>query len=182
MDERLADHLTIEREHRGWSVADLAERSGVSRAMISKIERGEAKPTASLLSRIAGAFGLPLSILLARVEATHSRVSKASAQTRWTDPETGYVRLAISPPSDPMLQLTEIELPVGARVAFPASTFTFSHQQILVLDGRLTLHEGSEVRDLGAGDCVAFGPPSACVFENNTRKVCRYLVALVRRP
>ena len=65
---RLATTLRLEREARAWSLAGLAERSGVSKAMISKIERGEASPTAALLGRLSGACGLSMSTLLARAE------------------------------------------------------------------------------------------------------------------
>ena len=44
----IARTLRAEREARGWSIADLAQLSGVSKAMISKIERAEASPTAML--------------------------------------------------------------------------------------------------------------------------------------
>ena len=71
LDARIGARIRIERENRGWSLTDLARRSGVSRAMINKVERGEASPTASLLGRLAGAFGLTLSMLLARTETDH---------------------------------------------------------------------------------------------------------------
>ena len=57
---QLAQRLKAEREARNWSLAELAERSGVSKAMISKIERDEVSPTAALLGRLSGAFGLSL--------------------------------------------------------------------------------------------------------------------------
>ena len=149
--------------------------------MISRIERGEAKPTASLLGKISAAFGLPLSMLLARVEDEPSRVSRATEQTRWTDPDTRYRRRSISPPGDTLLQLTEIELPPGARVTFPAAAYAFIHQQVWVLEGKLVFREGSHTHTLAAGDCLTLGPPAECQFRNATRKVCRYLVAVVRR-
>ena len=62
----LAARLRAEREERGWSIAEMAERSAVSRAMISKVERAEASPTAARLGRLASALGLTLSTLLAR--------------------------------------------------------------------------------------------------------------------
>jgi len=42
---RASRPFALERESRGWSLADLAERSGVSKATISKIEREEVSPT-----------------------------------------------------------------------------------------------------------------------------------------
>jgi transcriptional regulator with XRE-family HTH domain len=181
LDARLAARVLTEREQRGWSVAELAAKSGVSRAMISKIERGDASPTASLLVKIAAAFGLPLSLLLARAEGEASRISRADDQQRWQDPESGYRRRAISPPSDGLLQLTEVELPAGARLSFPAAAYTFIHQQLWILDGTLTFHEGSTIHQLGPGDCLSLGPPVDHTFENRTRRLCRYLVIVVRR-
>ncbi|MBV9522445.1 MAG: helix-turn-helix transcriptional regulator, partial [Alphaproteobacteria bacterium] len=91
LETRLGARVKIEREARGWSLTDLAQRSGVSRAMINKVERGEASPTASLLGRLSGAFGLTLSTLLARTETNRAgRLVRAGDQARWTDPATGY--------------------------------------------------------------------------------------------
>lgn len=52
----IARRIRLEREARNWSLADLAERSGVSKATISKIERDEMSPTATILLRLASAF------------------------------------------------------------------------------------------------------------------------------
>lgn len=162
-------------------MTDLAARSGVSRAMISKIERGEVKPTASLLAKLSASFRLPLSLLFARIEEEPRRLSRVDTQPRWTDPVTRYRRRSISPPGDRWLQLTEVELPPAARVLFPAASYTFIHQQLWVLDGRLTLHEGAQTHRLHAGDCLTLDSPADCIFENATRRTCRYLVAVVPR-
>jgi len=98
LDTRLGARIRVERENRGWSLTDLAERSGVSRAMINKVERGAASPTASLLGRLSGAFGLTLSMLLARTETDHvGRLVRSDEQFQWVDPETGYIRRQIGP-------------------------------------------------------------------------------------
>jgi transcriptional regulator with XRE-family HTH domain len=186
LDALLAARLKREREARGWSIATLAEASGVSRAMISKIERAEASPTAALLGRLSGAFGLTLSTLLARAEADGSggRVSRAAEQIVWTDPETGYVRRSISPPgADP--ELVQIELPPGATVAYPASAYAFLRGQcVWVLGGRVALREGEGETLLRGGDCLAldFSAPRDRAFGNPSKtQVARYVVALARR-
>src|SRR3954463_13138678 len=92
----------------GLSTSALAERSGVSRAMIAKIERAEAKPTAALLGRLSAALGLTLSELGARAERGHGRLARAGEQPTWTDPETGYRRRALSPLSGGPLELVEV--------------------------------------------------------------------------
>ena len=108
--DAIASRLRTERETRKWSLAELAERSGVSKAMISKIERSEASPSAAVLGRLSGAFGLPLAVLLALAECGEARLRIQSGQPVWTDPETGYTRRALSPPNAP-LELIEVLLP-----------------------------------------------------------------------
>ena len=112
----LAARLKTEREARGWSVAELAERSGVSRAMISKVERAEASPTAALLGKLSGAFGLTLSALLARAEQASGRAGAARAAAALDGSETHYRRRTVSPSTGGPLEIVEVELPAGASV------------------------------------------------------------------
>ena len=145
IDTRLGARIRIERVNRGWSLTDLAQRSSVSRAMINKVERGEASPTASLLGRLAGAFGLTLSMLLARTETDHiGRLVRANEQSCWTDPETGYIRrqIAPAPGSDIPLDVVQVELPPGTSVTFAARNYVSVRQLIWVLEGCLAFVEG----------------------------------------
>jgi len=184
LDRRIAARLQAERTGRDWSLEELATRSGVSRAMISKVERGESSPTASLLGRLSSAFGLTLSQLLARAEQGAGRLlNRQGEQERWRDPETGFERRALTPPGSPgPLELVWGELPPGARVDYPASAFSFiEDQQIVVISGRLTFTQGPQAYELRAGDCLRLGPPAKCRFENAGATPCRYLVAVQRR-
>ncbi|GIF98254.1 helix-turn-helix domain-containing protein [Catellatospora citrea] len=174
----LAATVRTTREQQGLTVAAVAEVSGVSRAMISKVERGEAQPTAALLGRLSGALGLTLSELIARAEGDAVRLSRRDEQPVWTDPETGYVRRAVSPPGSSALELVEVELPPGTEVAYPAQAYRFIDQQIWMLSGHLRFVEGDQVHELDAGDCLQLGAPADCVFVNTTTAPCRYLIVL----
>jgi transcriptional regulator with XRE-family HTH domain len=184
MSDRLATSIAetvhAARAARGLTVTGLAERSGVSRAMIAKIERGGAQPTAVLLGRLSAALGMTLSELVARAEDNGGRLARRADQPTWTDPDTGYVRRAVSPAGSPM-ELVEVELPPGTQVSFAADTYAFIDQQIWLLDGRLRFREGDAEHELETGDCLQLGPPAHCTFSNPTRKPCRYLVALTKR-
>src|ERR1700722_9622528 len=70
------------RQERGWSTQELADRSGVSRSMISKIEREAVQPTAVLLGRLSGALGLTLTELLGQAEAQDALLSRAGDPNR----------------------------------------------------------------------------------------------------
>jgi transcriptional regulator with XRE-family HTH domain len=178
-ETRLARRLRLERDARGWSLAELANRSGVSKAAISKIEREEMSPTAVTLVRLAAAFDLTLAGLLLRAEGGE-RLSRADSQPVWRDPATGYLRRQIFSRPDHPVELVEVELPPGQRVEMPASTYAHIRQIVQARAGELTLIEGGECHALRAGDCLGFGPPSDVVFANETASPCRYIVALTR--
>jgi transcriptional regulator with XRE-family HTH domain len=176
----IARRLRLEREARGWPLAELAARSGVSKAMISKIEREEVSPTAVILVRLAGAFDLTLAGLLLRAEGERGRLSRAADQPAWRDPATGYVRRQVFSRPDHPVELVTVELPAGARVAFPASSYALIRQIVWVQAGELVIHEGGARHVLAAGDCLGFGAPGDVVLANESPAPCAYVVALAR--
>ena len=177
---RLARRIQEGRKHHDWSLADLAARSGVSKAMLSKIERVETSPTASVLVRIATALSMTLAELLTELQPEEPRHMAAGDQPTWVDAGAGYLRRQVYLSTRLPLELVEIHLPPGAAVAIPASAYLNIKQVVWVLEGALTVAEGSLVTRLGPGDRLEFGPPSDCVLRNDEGHECRYLVALVR--
>ncbi|MEU9361788.1 XRE family transcriptional regulator [Streptomyces sp. NPDC048301] len=182
---QIAARVRTERERRRWTLAQLAEVSGVSQAMISRIERGESSPTAVVLGKLSAAFQLSISSLLALAEGTPDAASPTAGVRRgadaegWRDPETGYRRRQISGPHFPA-EIAEIRLPPGARVPYPAAAFVFVRQVVWVIEGQLTFHEGDAVHELGEGDTIELGEPTSRVFANTTDEECRYAVVLAR--
>ena len=134
-EARIAARVKFERTARGWSLDELAQKSGVSRAMISKVERGEASPTATVLVRLASAFQLTLAGLIAKAEAGADRLVRAQDQARWRDPATGYRRRQVFARPDHPVELARIELPAGKRVDLPASSYLRIRQLVWVLEG-----------------------------------------------
>jgi quercetin dioxygenase-like cupin family protein len=78
------------------------------------------------------------------------------------------------------LSLVRVELPPGARVAYPADAFRFIDQQILVLEGRLDFTQGGLRYEMAAGDCLHLGPAADCEFRNPGDAPSRYVVAVLR--
>ncbi len=177
---KIAYRIRLERDMRGWSLADLAERSGVSKATISKIEREEVSPTAVILVRLAGAFDLTLAGLLLRAEGEGQRLSRAGEQPVWRDPETGYLRKQVFSRPDHPLEITQVEMPAGKQVMLPASSYAHIRQIVWVQKGELVILEGGDRHVLSAGDCLGFGPPSEVTFANETAATCMYIVILAR--
>ena len=177
---QIAQRLRHEREVRGWSQADLAQRAGVSRAAVSKVEREETSPTAVMLVKLAGAFDLTLAGLLLRAEGEGRRLSRASEQPVWRDPESGYLRRQVFMRPDHPLELVRVELPAGRQVSLPASSYAQIRQLVVVQTGELVIVEAGERQVLGPGDCLGFGAPSAVTFANEGTAPCVYLVCLAR--
>jgi transcriptional regulator with XRE-family HTH domain len=178
---KIAARLRGERTARRWTLDDLADRSQVSKAMISKVERGEASPTAALLGRLSGAFGITLSAMLAEGEMPARGPKRAADQPVWRDPATGYVRRQVAASPTMPMELVQVELPAGASVSFPAASYAFIAQVMWVLTGTLTFVEGAVTHVLKPGDSLALGPPADCTFRNDGAATCRYLVVVLRR-
>lgn len=182
VNRRIAERVRALRAERGLTLEALAQASGVSRSMISLIERGESSPTAVVLERLATALGVVLAGLFnAPISAEPPRpLSRRSEQPEWRDPGSGYVRRNISPPGAAQpVQLVEVRFPPGARVAFEtAGREPRVHQQVWVLEGRIDVALGSDLFRLEEGDCLAMQLDRPTMFHNPTRKVTRYAVVL----
>jgi transcriptional regulator with XRE-family HTH domain len=183
VDQAIARRVRERREQLGWSLERLAGLSGVSRAMISRIERAENSATAALLSKLCFGLGITLSSLMADAERPPHSVVRRTQQRSWRDPETGYGRRMVSPAqTGSAVEIAEVDLPAGTRVSYEAPPFLAYDQHILVLAGRLTLTFGNEKLHLSAGDCVHMTLESGATFENRTAREVRYLVVLKTEP
>ena len=180
IDSTISARVRRERAARNWTLTEVAERAGVSKAMISKIERGEVSPTAALLGRLSAAFGITLSAFFAD-QRPHRGPIRRAEQPIWRDPATGYIRRQVAASPTIPVEMTEVELPVGAAVSFPAASYSFMSQIVWVLAGHLTFVEGAITHDLGPGDALELGPPADCTFRNDGAVACRYLVVVLRR-
>jgi transcriptional regulator with XRE-family HTH domain len=187
LDQRIAKRLHELRATKGLSLDALAGKSGVSRSMISLIERGESSPTAAVLDKLAGALDVALASLfetpVTTAKAPSGPVVRRDDQPEWQDPASGYIRRILSPPGMPQpMQLVEVHFPSGGRVAFEnGARDKRVHQQVWVLEGTIDITVGTERHRLREGDCLAMGH-LATMFHNPTRKPARYVVATVTEP
>ncbi|WP_190168326.1 helix-turn-helix domain-containing protein [Streptomyces mirabilis] len=155
VDVRLGARLAELRSERGWSLGELAERSGVSRSTLSRAERAEISPTASLLNRLCAVYGRTMSQLLSEVEAEPVPVVRAADQTVWADEVSGFVRRSVSPPHAGLRgELVEGRLGAGADLAYDRPPVPGLEQHIWVLDGTLEVTAQDVEHRLDAGDCL----------------------------
>lgn len=181
LDRRIAARIRDLRTARGLTLEALGERSGVSRSMISLIERGESSPTAALLERLATGLSVSLAALFETPAAGRQPVARRADQPRWRDPASGYVRRNVSPAGYPTpIQIVEVEFPRGARVAFDTGARDLRvHQQVWVLEGAIDVSVGDTRHGLEKGDCLAFNLDRPVTFHNPGNKAARYAVVIV---
>lgn len=180
LNDRIAQRVRELRAARGLSLDALAAHCGVSRSMISLIERGESSPTAVLLEKLASGLGVSLASLFDAPAPAADPVCRAAGQLQWRDPHSGYVRRNVSPGgfASP-LQVVEVLFPPGARVAYETATREpVVHQQVWVLDGVIELTLGDEHHRLETGDCLAMVLDRPMSYHNPSRKTTRYAVVI----
>ena len=178
---RIARRVREIRSARGETMESLAARSGVSKSMISLIERGEASPTAVVLEKLAGGLGVAMATLFGpEKSAPLQPLSRRSDQSIWKDPESGYLRRNLSPPGWPTpIQLVEVHFPAGSRVAYESDNRKPAlEQQIWVLQGQIELTWGGQHFLLKVGGCLATRLDRPLVFSNPSTQAARYLVAI----
>ena len=178
-ETKLVARLAALREQRGWSLDELAKLSGISRATLSRLERGETSPTAALLGKLCAAYGLPMSRLIAEVEEQGAQLIKASEQPVWTDPASGFTRRMVSPPARGLrAELIEGRLPAGALIDYAAPPVAGLEQHIWMLDGLLDYTLDGTVYRLQAGDCLRFRLYGATRFSCPGPTGAHYLIAI----
>ena len=175
---KLAHHLRGLREQKNLTLVALAERSGISRATLSRIENAEVSPTAETLGRLAAAHALPISQLLAPLEQGFQPVVRHKDQPIWCDPKHDFVRRSVSPSNGPLsVELIAGELGKRQSIEYAAPAIPGQEHHVFVLSGGMQITVEGTAHDLRAGDClryILFGPT---LFET-TDLSCSYLIAL----
>jgi transcriptional regulator with XRE-family HTH domain len=182
IERRLVGRLCALRDERGLSLEAVSERTGVSRATLSRLERGESSPTAGTLGRLCAAYGCTISHLMAEVEGETQRVVRRADQTAWRDPESGFLRRIVSPPGPGLRgEVIEGRLPPGAAVDYQDPPPDGIERHILVLGGTLELTLEGSAHRLEAGDCIRFSGQGASRFRALGRTPARYMLVAIRR-
>lgn len=180
IESEIAGRLAALRAERGWTLEALAQRTGISRATLSRVERCEISPTATMLSVLCAQYGWTISRLMAEAEKEPPSVVQARAQAIWKDPETGYIRRILSPPHSQLRgELVEVCLPAGSSVSYKTSPLPGLEHHLWMLEGALFLEiEGTGFR-LGKGDCIRYVLFGSSRFVCSSKRAARYLVSMV---
>jgi transcriptional regulator with XRE-family HTH domain len=180
VDARLGARLAELRAERGWSLGELADRTGVSKSTLSRAERAETSPTASLLNRLCAAYGRTMSQLLSEVETEPPLLVRAAEQPVWEDRASGFVRRSVSPPHSGLRgELVEGRLAPGSDIAYDRPPVPGLEQHIWVLEGALAMTAQDVEHRLDAGDCLRLRVWGPTRFRCAGPEPVRYVLAVV---
>ncbi len=180
IETRLAHRLARLRAERGWSLDELARRSKVSRASLSRIENGDVSPTASVLGKLCVAFGVTLSRLMQMVEDDFAPMIARANQEVWTDPETGYRRRLVSPTSRNLAgEVLEVEIDPDTRIEYGGTPRDGLEHHLVMLEGKLIMEVYHQCHNLEAGDCLRYQLRGGNVFRTPRNSGARYHLFII---
>jgi transcriptional regulator with XRE-family HTH domain len=180
VDARLAARLAELRLERGWSLEELARRTGVSRSTLSRLERAEISPTAALLGRLCAAHERTMSRLLAEVEDDPPELVLAGEQSVWRDETSGFTRRSVSPPHPGLRgEVLEGLLLPGSDISYDGPAVPGLEQHIWVLDGALQVGANGHTHELREGDCLRFRLWGRSRFRCLGAEPVRYVLLVV---
>jgi transcriptional regulator with XRE-family HTH domain len=170
------------RTAKGWSLDALANASGVSRSMLSQIEREQANPTLAVTMRIAQAFGMPLGDLLEMPGATSAVTVIRAGDRAYHYRSDKFCRLrTLSPLNlEKDVEFYEVQLQPGGALR-SAPHFEGTREFMTVQKGQVRLESGSDSEELAAGDSVSYRAdvPHAVINTGKTEALL-FLVDIYR--
>ena len=179
IDRRIAQRLRALRAERSWPLDELARRSGVSRATLSRLENGDVSPTASVLGKLCGAYGLTMSRLMRMVEDDFVPLVPRAAQPVWVDASIGFRRRSVSPPAHALAgEALECELDASAHIAYDSSPRLGLEHHLILIDGELDVTIDSATHSLRPGDCLRYQLSGPSAFATPAHTGAHYFVFL----
>jgi transcriptional regulator with XRE-family HTH domain len=180
MDEassRSAARVRAGRSQRGWTLDELAARSGVSRRLLVGIEQTEANPSLSTLLKLATALGMSLTELIEDQPADRlaGRVSRREALTLWSTDAGGFAQLLVS--RGPLELWTWRLRPGDRRDSRPHRPGAL--ELLAVHEGRITLEVGDERLEVAAGDCAWFDATHPHAYDNPTEAEATFTLVVL---
>ncbi|BCB84505.1 helix-turn-helix domain-containing protein [Phytohabitans suffuscus] len=175
----VAGHVRALRTARGWSLDELAGRSGVSKGMVVQIEAARTNPSVGTLVRIADAFGVTIARLLEPAEERTVRISDATAAPQlWRGGEGGFGRLLRGMNDPSFVELWEWRFTPGERHT-SENHMPGTREVLHVLEGTLTLTVDGVDHEVAAGQTIDFLADRAHTYRNDGPSDARLVMVVI---
>jgi transcriptional regulator with XRE-family HTH domain len=180
--ERLGARMKDLRRERGLTLEDLARHSGVSRAMISKMERGEKNPTLVVAAKLAEGLGVTLSEFLGVGERREVVVVPRKRRMVMRDPRTGFECQLLSPTFGGRgIEFVRNVIPDGSTSGEFQPYRRGVEEYVVVEQGYLRAVIDGEEHLLEEGDALYFEANVSHRFDNIGDCECSYYLVIVSK-
>lgn len=176
----IAAQLRATRARRGWTLDELAARSGVSRRLIVQLEQGEGNPSLATLLKLARALGITLANLLSpqSQDRAAARVRGEDAMTLWSTAAGSTARLLVS--HGPLELWTWKLEPGDRRVSHPHRPGSL--ELLTVQAGTLDLEVDGHRVQIPRGDSAWFDATHPHAYENSGAKAVGFTLVVLEPP
>jgi transcriptional regulator with XRE-family HTH domain len=178
----LARMLQSLRAERGWSLDQLALRSGVSKGVLVALEQGRSNPNLATLARIGDAFGVPVTRLVELPDTPVVRITGSEqARVLWHGDAggTGTIIAATDPPW--AVELWRWQLQPGERFGGDAHG-PASKEMIWVESGTVTLTVADIRHQVAGGQCARFSGGLPHSYANEGTEAARMTMIVLIPP
>ncbi len=170
------------RSDRGWSLDQLATRSGVSKGMLVQIEQSRTNPSIGTLCRVADAFGVTLAQMVELTDGANVRVIDPDQIVRlWNSGEDSWGDLLVGTDRNEHVELWRWQLAPGDSHASEGH-LPGTRELIAVLSGVLTLEVDDERHDVQPGGALLFEADRAHSYVNRGRRNVDMALVVVQPP
>ena len=158
---RLSTRLRAARKAKGLSLEAVAQLSGVSRSMLSQVERGESSPTVATLWNLTRALGTDFAGLLDEGRRPQVAVTARADHPVIPSYGKGCTLRILSPPEQAQRhEIYDVTLEAGAAMVSEPH-WPGCREHLTVLDGAVTVEVGGDLRSLSAGDTASYAADTA---------------------
>jgi transcriptional regulator with XRE-family HTH domain len=174
-------HVRAERARRGWTLDELAARSGVSRGMLVQVEQARSNPSIATICRLADALGVSVAALVEAPEVPSARIIRSEDGVQlWAGKAGSLAKLMVGSGTTEQVELWDVHMAAGDAMvseAHPQGT----RELLLVVEGELTMEVDGAAHPVGPGDAIAFVADRPHTYRNAGDHPLHYTVAVVHR-
>jgi transcriptional regulator with XRE-family HTH domain len=175
-ESKLGSRIREGRMRRGLTVAELGARAGVSKSLVSQIERGVAMPSVETIRRIASSLDMPVfSLFLDDLDS--DMVVRSTERRRISYPGSEVAREILSPGLHGRMVMLWVTFPPG-EASGPMPVHHRGEECIVVIEGVVDVLMAEEKVRLEVGDSMTFDAEVPHRFHNPTAGVSRAVVAI----
>ncbi len=178
MSSSIGEQIRHLRLKKGLTLSEFARRTGMSKSMVSQVERGTTNPSVETIRVIAATLEVPVFSLFLQGNDSQGLLVRKGERVSLTVPDSKIVRQLLTPDLHRSMVLLIACVPPHESSS-PSFTTHIGEECIYVLRGTITVHLQNETYELHQGDSFFFPARQPHNFSNPSDVESEFLSAIV---